>query len=287
MKLLILFFSGTGNTQFIAEYIREHLLNQKPPNSLEITMATLEGFDPQMLLKYDGLVLGYPIFAGLPPVNVRKFLKVIPQTKDKCAFVYNTKGLAEGIANWYTLTELGKKGYRSLGFCSIIMPASDGISMMLTEESKTFQKYLTRNYDSIPKVDQLVQQISIAEVVFSAAGSFTTLPPRKPVKFFGFLTSAFLYLLYGLVGNSMTKKLHATADCNLCMRCVRECPQTNIFSENDEIKFHDQCIFCLRCVNICPQRAIQVGKLTVGKARWHGPKGDYRPLQYRIPQNTR
>ncbi len=286
MKLLILFFSGTGNTQFIAEYIQAHLLSKDPTTKTEITLATLEGFDPQRILEYDGLVLGYPIFAGLPPVNVRKFLKLIPHTTDKCAFVFNTKGMAEGIANWYALNRLGKKGYRPLGFCSVIMPASDGISMMFTEESKTFQKYLTRNYDTIPRVDKFAQRITDAVVTFTETGSFATLSPRKPVKFLGFFTSAFLYLLYGLIGNSMTKKLHATAECNLCMRCVKECPQTNIFREGDDIKFHDQCIFCLRCVNICPQRAIQMGKLTVGKARWHGPKGDFRPLQYRLPQKT-
>ena len=70
MKLLVLFFSGTGNTQFIAEYIKAHLLLEKHPTNLEITMAALEGFDPQMLLDYDSLVLGFPIYAGLPPVNL-------------------------------------------------------------------------------------------------------------------------------------------------------------------------------------------------------------------------
>ena len=162
------------------------------------------------------------------------------------------------------------------------MPASDGISMMLTEDSKTFQKYLTRNYDTIPKVDQLVQRIAAAEVTFSETETFTTLSPRKPVKFLGFFTSAFLYFLYGLIGNSMTKKMHTTTDCNLCMGCVKECPQTNISLQDNHIIFLDRCIFCLRCVNNCPQRAIQIGKFTIGKARWHGPKSDYRPLRYRL-----
>ncbi|MHA1673870.1 MAG: EFR1 family ferrodoxin [Promethearchaeota archaeon] len=128
--------------------------------------------------------------------------------------------------------------------------------------------------------------MSSIQKVWRKAGSFATLSPRKPLKFLGFFTSAFLYLLYGLMGNSMTKKLHANADCNLCMRCVNECPQTNISRQGDKIVFSDQCIFCLRCVNICPQRAIQVGKFTVGKARWHGPKGNFRPLKYRLPEKA-
>jgi hypothetical protein len=40
-------------------------------------------------------------------------------------------------------------------------------------------------------------------------------------------------------------------------------------------------VLCLRCLHACPQEAIQIGKLTVDKFRWKGPKGDFKPLRMR------
>ena len=66
--------------------------------------------------------------------------------------------------------------------------------------------------------------------------------------------------------------------------CVEECPQQNIKLKDGCITFNDNCIFCLRCVNNCPEEAIQIGKISVGKARWRGPKSNYKSMKYKIPK---
>jgi hypothetical protein len=38
----------------------------------------------------------------------------------------------------------------------------------------------------------------------------------------------------------------------------------------------------MRCIHRCPEQAIQIGKNTVGKFRWQGPKGQFDPLQIRL-----
>jgi hypothetical protein len=37
----------------------------------------------------------------------------------------------------------------------------------------------------------------------------------------------------------------------------------------------------MRCIHGCPEQAIQIGKRTVGKFRWHGPKGQFKPPRLR------
>jgi hypothetical protein len=37
----------------------------------------------------------------------------------------------------------------------------------------------------------------------------------------------------------------------------------------------------MRCIHNCPEEAIQIGRATIDKYRWHGPKGDFKPLSLR------
>ena len=35
----------------------------------------------------------------------------------------------------------------------------------------------------------------------------------------------------------------------------------------------------MRCIHQCPQEAVQIGRGTVGKFRWRGSGGDFKPLR--------
>ncbi|MFW9925087.1 MAG: flavodoxin domain-containing protein, partial [Candidatus Thorarchaeota archaeon] len=192
MKLLINFFSGTGNTQFIAEYLKDHLLKNLPQENLEITLAALEWAKPEIINKFDIVCLGFPIYAGLAPSIVREFIESVPPIEKKALYVYNTKGLAEGVANWHVIKKLEKKGFKSLGFSSFIMPASDEISMLIKKDSKIHKKMLNKNFDQIKKVDKFNNKIISNIKKLNLGLSIDDLPHRKPIKIFGFITSAIL-----------------------------------------------------------------------------------------------
>lgn len=55
--------------------------------------------------------------------------------------------------------------------------------------------------------------------------------------------------------------------CTECMLCVKHCPQGNIRFD-DGIKFGLNCDMCLKCLHHCPVDAIQIGEVTIGKARY-------------------
>ena len=61
--------------------------------------------------------------------------------------------------------------------------------------------------------------------------------------------------------------------CINCMKCVKECPEKNIYVKGDKIKFHHHCDMCMRCSFFCPTNAIKIGFLD-----WWGWKvnGDYK-----------
>ncbi|MHA1730475.1 MAG: EFR1 family ferrodoxin [Promethearchaeota archaeon] len=283
MKVLVTFFSGTGNTQYVAEYIKDHLLARFPGPDFSVTLAALESAEPDTVLEYDLVFLGFPVYAGSPPPNVKGFLADLPRVKGKGVFVFNTKGFAEGVANWMALRRLRKKGFKPLGYASVRMPGSDGISMM-EKDSRTFKKYLDRDFSTIKAVDAFVESASGTISKLLAGASIDDLPRKTPFKTFGFLLTGFIAALFKLFSGKFTRKLRADERCVRCGLCARQCPQHNITLEENRVVFGSNCILCLRCLNNCPEEAIQIGKMTVDKARWHGPDHHYEPLRYREPK---
>ena len=58
--------------------------------------------------------------------------------------------------------------------------------------------------------------------------------------------------------------------CNHCGLCSKVCPNRNITVSNGDLpKWHGNCAMCLSCIHRCPARAIQYGKQTEKKGRYH------------------
>lgn len=68
-----------------------------------------------------------------------------------------------------------------------------------------------------------------------------------------------------------TKKFMATGDCVSCGKCETVCPLGNIRLEGGKPVWGDRCTHCMACLNLCPTGAIEYGKATRGKERYHCP----------------
>ncbi|MHA1308684.1 MAG: EFR1 family ferrodoxin [Candidatus Heimdallarchaeota archaeon] len=176
-----------------------------------------------------------------------------------------------------------KKGFKSLGFYSFVMPASDEISMLIKKDSKIHKKMLSKNFDQIKKADKFVTKMTKTIQQLNSNQTMEQLPHKTPIKIFGFITTGILLGLFSLIGTVMSKKLRADDKCTACEICVEECPVQNITLVDNNIVFDDRCIFCLRCVNNCTEEAIQIGNITIGKARWRDPKSNFKSLKYKTP----
>jgi ferredoxin len=286
LSVLILFFSGTGNTQFVAEYLRDHVLDAGCVPNCTITLAALEWASPGVIENHDILCLGFPVYEGRAPRNVRDFIERLPVVHGKGAFVFNTKGAVQGSANRSVVRRLAAHGFRPLGCASLMLPASDGISMMLRKDSRTFNKYLERDFSHLRGADRLVRRIRDSLEMLRQKRDVNEIPRRSAWTVFGFASTGVLRLLYLALGVSRARQLRATDACTRCGLCVKQCPTRNITMEKTGMSFADRCVLCLRCVNNCPEEAVQVGSYTLEKARWHGPGGGYEPLRYKTPRTS-
>ena len=61
----------------------------------------------------------------------------------------------------------------------------------------------------------------------------------------------------------------ATEACIGCGKCVELCPLNNIHLENGKPVWGKNCTHCMACICYCPKEAIEYGKKSKGKPRYH------------------
>ena len=277
MKLLILYFSGTGNTEYIARYIEKKLYNNS--QIMDISLLTIENCSPEELKEYDIICFGFPVFELNSPEIVKTFLANLSPIQNKGVFIFCTMGLWGGNAIRKIYKPFQKKGYYFLGSQSVVMPGTDDLAM-LDKKSKYVKKALEKDYNYFPKLDKFTTRIIDIAKRMSIGEKIEELSIKPPFKIAATIIGPPFHLLYLIMVNFMKKKFYATKDCTFCELCVKNCPVQNISIVDKEIIFGDQCIVCLRCIHQCPAEAIQIGKLTLGKFRWHGPLGDFKPKKF-------
>ena len=57
--------------------------------------------------------------------------------------------------------------------------------------------------------------------------------------------------------------------CIGCGKCVQLCPLNNIRLDKDKPVWGSNCTHCMACICYCPKEAIEYGKRSVGKPRYH------------------
>ena len=57
--------------------------------------------------------------------------------------------------------------------------------------------------------------------------------------------------------------------CISCGQCVKRCPMNNILLKEGKPVWGKECTHCMACICYCPAEAIEYGKKSVGKPRYH------------------
>jgi len=68
-KILVLYYSRSGNTRKMAEAVAEGAKE----TGADVTLSDIKEFEPRQLLKYDGIVAGSPTYYGILAGPVKDF----------------------------------------------------------------------------------------------------------------------------------------------------------------------------------------------------------------------
>lgn len=69
-KILIIYYSETGNTKKMAELIAEGVREE----AVDVVVKQVKEVETEELLKYDGIIIGSPTYYGLPAYQIKKLL---------------------------------------------------------------------------------------------------------------------------------------------------------------------------------------------------------------------
>ena len=261
-RLLILCYSGAGNSLLVASTIKDRLLKDGYDAQLKMINKKIGEVD---LTPYDLIILVSPVYAYHAPGTVLEFMRSLKNGTSSFYLIF-TKGLILGNSAYELHKILKEKGYKVRGFSDIIL--TDTLFLLTAKKNTLLEKFYL-----LPNKIFLYKLKTIYRSIIKAIHSQKEIRLHK--KLYGLLTE-FIAKKFWKKINTLKRLFYADGKCNLCGVCVQVCPRSNIRIEEGKVLFGDDCEFCTACIHRCPQEAVQVGKMTIGKARYKiGKEANY------------
>ncbi|MBI4706494.1 MAG: 4Fe-4S binding protein [Candidatus Omnitrophica bacterium] len=250
MKTKLFYFSGTGNSLKIARDLAEAL------GEAEIIPLSKAMVNDEVIIDSECMGIIFPVYMFGTPLIVNEFIKKLRCAKEQYIFAVATYGGRAGSALLQVKDRLSKRGLKlSAGF-AVLMPGNyTPLYGAITPEKQ--QKIFDREKIRITEIAQIVKE-------------------RRPFRIerssvvFNFLSN-FIYKLCAPHVYKMDKGFWVDAKCNSCGICQKVCPVSNIRMKDGHPAWLGRCEQCLACLQWCPQEAIQYGKSTSGRKRYHHP----------------
>ena len=248
---MILYFSGTGNSEYAAERIGgemgDEVLN---------LFGKIRDNDVSEVNSETPWVVVTPTYAWRIPHLVENWLKNTALTGNRDAYFVMTCGGSVGNAGQYLESLCKKKGLRYKGCLELVMP-ENYIAMFAT-----------------PTKSEALETIAKAEETLTRGIAYLKNGepfPKPPVtlrdKMNSGIVNAGFYPLF-----VHAKKFYATENCISCGMCEKVCPMGNISVKNGAPSWGNNCTHCMACICRCPKEAIEYGKHSQGLPRYTCPK---------------
>lgn len=245
-KIGIFYFSGTGNTELIAKRFAEGLRSRGQDVDLFKVEDILKGTCSVKYEVYELIGIGHPVLGFGASGIVECFADQLPNSSGTPAFVFKTASSPHYVNNGASnmiLRSLREKGYTPFHNSLLAMPCN------------FYLKYDDRLNKQLYQAAQHKVELFVEEIVNRIPRNLQIHPVLEKV-----LKTVYYYEeRHG--GKYFAKGLRTTDACTLCLKCVRNCPTSNISEGPEGITFSDNCLWCMRCIYSCPQKAIQATHL--------------------------
>lgn len=273
MKILILYFSGTGNTKFVAEKINRRLRNKGYSTRCE----SIEKYEPQEVKSYDLLVFGYPVYGYDMPDFVKSYARQLPPPSSRGVILYSTMAYSSGNSLRKSAQLFMNNDCLVVGSERFLMPGNDHL-IITKKESKISKRVLATDYNQVPEINNSITKI-VDRIDHLSDRQIVDEDVRLPERSLIYLLfTPIVKLIFGLIKKTVLNRFRAHESCIDCGLCEEICPADNILVRDGKVEFGNNCYLCLRCINQCPVEAIQITRFTEGKFRYKGPTGDYIPV---------
>ena len=262
-KIIIYYFSGTGNTWWVAKELTKALQHQNQ----EVKCISIESLEDRYsfceISGADHIVLGFPVYGSTAPKLVRDFISRLPASKkNQTASVFGTHALASGDSAYHVGQMLVQKGYRLRHAMHFRMMNNLHIPRFKFTPPRNDHRVDKALMQALPKVTRL--SACIIEDTAYVTGNHVF------AHILGNLQRKHVDHLIGTASKDFKVNKDACIDCE---KCVRICPVQNIKKQDDVYRFCDKCLLCMRCYSQCPKNAILLGEATKDAVKYPRYKG--------------
>lgn len=248
---MILYFSGTGNSEYaakrIGKTIKDEVLN---------LFEKIRSNDLSELHSDRPWIIVTPTYAWRIPHIVEEWLKNAVFTGSRDFYFVMTCGGNIGNAGSYLKELCVKKNWNYLGCAEIVMP-ENYIAMFPTPT-------LDAALETIRQADEVIGHT--AHLILNGE-PFPQSVPAVADKLSSGIVNTIFYPLF-----VRDKKFCATDNCISCGKCAALCPLDNIRLKDGRPVWNGRCTHCMACISHCPKEAIEYGRRSKGKPRYTCPK---------------
>ena len=272
---MIFYFSGTGNTRWVAKQIAEAIGEEL----LYIPDLIRQGHYEFSLKEGERIGFCFPTHGWQPPHIVRNFIKQIEFNFPSSIFNHFCWALTTcGDNTGETMTILNKdlaanqtlrlengEPLQAETLFSVIMPESYVCLPFMKTDPEEKERWKIKNAQR-----QLHHIISILK---DRKRGIEELEKGSTPRLYSYVIGE--YFNKRMVND---KKFTVDADvCIKCGKCQKVCPVDNITGTPPEWNHNGRCTSCLACYHYCPTHAINFGKITRKRDQYYfNKRGDQK-----------
>jgi len=227
----VLYFTGTGNSLFIAKNFDAELYSIPQMEQ----QGTYEFSD-------DSVGFVFPCHMFDVPLMVKEFLKKakIDAEYKFAVFTYGGKMMSAPFRMKKFLSRIGQE----FNYINGVRMVDNYIPMF--EQSEQIEKLPQKDVDGNMKkiLDDIENRVCY--IPGPKAKDRIAVGMMRPFK-------------KAILGKKFSRRFIINKECDQCGTCARVCPAGNI-SVDSGVQFHDNCETCLACIHLCPKNAIHLKK---------------------------
>lgn len=256
-RLSAFYFSGTGNTRYIAGLLCKKL-SAAYETALYDVAQTADFSEP--IKGADLILIAFPIYGSSPPIPIRAFVK-------KYASALKGKNIAIAETQYFFSGDGAASMGRALEKLGAKVVAAEHFNMPNNlADCKIFS---VKNGEEIKK--KLARADKRAEK-FAAA----ILKGKQKRRGFHTLPHAVGYYCQRKYWRKLEadKRSRLKVDqsrCVGCRLCEKSCPVSNLTVRSGKAEPQGKCVLCYRCVNLCPRKAISLIGKEPPAVQYRGP----------------
>lgn len=238
-RAVILFFSGTGNTWWVADRIKKQL-DAKGINADTVSVDTLTPAKADWWIRSADLVMfGWPVHGSDMPEPMRRFVESLPVVeKGKHIHVFCTQSAFSGDGAWHAHRLFEDKG--------LVIDSAEHFIMPSNKDGRGREAWFNHIMERCDRcVERYTAQLMMGQAIIRGRHS-AWLGALQRGPFRRYLSSA---------------QQRAAADaekCTGCGLCAALCPAGNIIIKDGKAVFQGRCALCMRCTAFCPTLAISI-----------------------------